>query len=137
MSPEPRPRRSPLSTRPPEPVNAGPPKQFRIQRIRLGWIMRVVPDKHIGFIKSEDFREDVFFHWSTWQGPPTEPLEELYVEFEIDDDHFEVKKQLRAKVVRVTKRPAGRKLTAADATFEFTHHHPKAQRRKPGWRSGG
>ena len=53
---------------------------------------------------------------------------------ELDDDQFEEDKRLRAKVVRPTTRPIGRKLSGRDATFQIITHHPKARRRRPSWR---
>ncbi|MEM9367468.1 MAG: cold shock domain-containing protein [Planctomycetota bacterium] len=113
-----------------------PRKRFRIQKRRLGAIKFVQPEKDFGFIDAEDFPEDVFFHLSVWDGERPDPIEGgLYVEYELDDDHFDETKRYRAKVVRVTDRPQGKKLTAKDASFDFTHHHPNARRRKPTWRS--
>jgi hypothetical protein len=43
------------------------------------------------------------------------PALDLWVEFELDDDQFELDKRLRAKVVRPTDRPIGRKLSGRDA----------------------
>lgn len=110
-------------------------KPFRIQKKRLGEIKFIKEDGEFGFIQSEDFREDVFFHKMAWQSETRLlPQVEMYVEFELDDDHFEENKKLRAKVVRPTDRPAGRKLKASDADFEFTFHHPRARRKRPTWR---
>lgn len=122
------------------------PRRPRLQRKRLGRIVRFVLDKHFGFIDAEDFRDDVFFHEDIFE-PTTvrrvneygesvgdKPMEGLWVEFEIDDEHFENEKMLRAKVVRPTDRPAGRKLSGRDATFRIVTHHPKARRKRPTWR---
>jgi hypothetical protein len=116
-------------------------------------------DGEYGFIEAEDFRDDVFFHRRAWQGdvpPPSadsttrsattspagksgpaqslEPQVEMWVEFELDDDHFANEKKLRAKVVRPTSRPSGKRMTAKDANFQFTYHHPKARKKRPTWR---
>lgn len=121
-----------------------PKKKFRIQRRRLGKIKFVAEKGDYGFITAEDYRDDVFFHTSTWQPntsqedqstvTETELVEGLWVEFELDDDQFEEDKRLRAKVVRPTTRPIGRKLSGRDATFQIITHHPKARRRRPSWR---
>ena len=119
-----------------------PQKKFRIQRRRLGKIKFVAENGDYGFITAEDYRDDVFFHASTWQPSPpqeqqytdTELVEGLWVEFELDDDQFDEDKRLRAKVVRPTTRPIGRKLSGRDATFQIITHHPKARRRRPSWR---
>ena len=125
---------SPLSNRSPE-QEKPPAAPFRIQRKRLGRIKTVKPEKEFGFIDSDDFREDVFFHFKAWDAPNGELFyDDSYVEFEIDEEHFEKTKKLRAKVFRPTDRPDGRKLTARDATFEIVHHHPRARRKRPTWR---
>lgn len=95
-----------------------------------------------GFIKAEDFRDDVFFHLRDWQGEVTkdgvtrhqEPEVDTWVEFELDDEHFAQEKKLRAKIVRPTDRPAGRKLSGRDATFQIVTHHPNARKKRPTWR---
>ena len=99
-------------------------------------------DGNYGFIVAEDYREDVFFHTSNWNGQVTTdgktrnvPLAiDLWVEFELDDEQFETDQRLRAKVVRPTTRPIGRKLSGRDATFEIVTHHPRARRKRPTWR---
>ena len=65
---------------------------------------------------------------------PIEPEIEMWVEFEIDDEHFANEKKLRAKIVRPTQRPRGRKLTGRDATFQIQTHHPNARKKRPSWR---
>lgn len=120
--------------RPPRDPDA--PKPFRIQKKRLGRIKFIRPDGEFGFIDSDDFREDVFFHWRSWESPQGAGFDhDQYIEFELDDDHFDATGQLRAKVVRPTERPDGKRLTARDATFEIVQHHPRAKRRKPAWRN--
>ncbi len=47
-----------------------------------GTITRFVEDKGFGFIKTEDSRDDVFFHHSAFDG---EPREGMTVEFQIQD----------------------------------------------------
>ena len=64
-----------------------------------------------------------------------EELVRKHVEFELDDDLFETEQRLRAKVVRPTRRPMGRKLSGRDATFKVVTHHPKARRKRPDWRN--
>lgn len=114
------------------------PKPFRIQKKRLGRIKFVRPESEFGFIDSDDFREDVFFHFKAWEATKGECFDiDSYVEFELDDDQYDLTKRLRAKVVRPTNRPDGRKLTARDATFEIVHHHPRARRKRPTWRDDG
>jgi len=117
-------------------------KRFRIQRRRLGKIISLPEGKPFGFICGEDFRDDVFFHMMDWEGNVSKngvseqlsPELEMWVEFELDDDHFEQEKKLRAKVVRPTDRPIGRKLSGRDATFKVVTHHPNARKKRPDWR---
>ena len=125
-----------------------PRKRFPIQRKRLGTIKFVHEKGEYGFIEAEDFRDDVFFHHTVWESaesgdsdgarrsenPLSGSLVDKWVEFEIDDEIFSTEKKLRAKVVRLTDRPQGRKLKASDATFKMPRHHPKARRKKPNWR---
>ncbi|QEF96385.1 Cold-shock DNA-binding domain protein [Stieleria maiorica] len=140
----------------PQPTEDERPKKFRITRKRLGTIRFIDPKGDYGFIEAEDFREDVFFHHTVWQfggaeseGPVElrqnnseqprklvpEELVTKFVEFEIDDEIFESEQRLRAKAVRLTKRPKGRKLSGRDATFNVVTHHPKARRKRPDWRN--
>ncbi|TWU06250.1 cold-shock protein [Stieleria varia] len=118
-------------------------KPFRIQRKRLGSIRKIDPKGEFGFIDAEDFRDDVFFHRTVWQsnalqqwntGPLSVELETQFVEFEIDDEVWATDKKLRAKVVRPTRRPEGRKMSGRDATFKIITHHPNARRKRPKWR---
>ena len=117
-------------------------KRFRIQRRRLGTIIFIQADKPFGFISAEDFQDDVFFHFQDWDGTVSKdgrskvlaPEVEMWVEFELDDEHFANEKRLRAKVVRPTDRPVGRKLSGRDATFKIITHHPKARKKRPTWR---
>lgn len=127
----------------PTPDSSDPPvKKFRIQRRRLGKIVRLEPHVNFGFIDAEDYREDVFFHRDNWDGRiekygrrmVVSPEEGMWVEFELDDDKFEEEKRLRAKVVRPTDRPVGRKMSGRDATFKIVTHHPNAKRKRPTWR---
>lgn len=117
-------------------------KRFRIQRQRMGKITFIKDDGSFGFIKAEDFRDDVFFHFQDWDGTVMKegrpfklaPEIDMNVEFELDDEHFESEKRLRAKSVRPTNRPTGRKLSGRDATFKIVTHHPKARKKRPTWR---
>ncbi|MEE2934886.1 MAG: cold shock domain-containing protein [Planctomycetota bacterium] len=119
-----------------------PEKRFRIQRRRLGKITFIDAEGKYGFIDGEDFREDVFFHTSVWEIPEaqksTQPIPRpdpgLWVEFELNDEFREAENRLRAKVVRPTNRPNGRKLSGRDATFNIITHHENSRRKKPSWR---
>lgn len=117
-----------------------PAKPFYIQRKRLGVVKYVRPEGDFGFIDAEDFREDVFFHKSAWQGEvrgmPREPLPGAFVEYELDEEIFARDKKLRAKVVRLTDRPMGKTLSMRETPHLANAHHPKALRRRPTWRAG-
>ena len=121
---------------------SGIKKRFRIQKRRLGKIKFLSKDGDYGFIAAEDYSEDVFFHTSNWKPELTkdgvtrmvEPSFDLWVEFELDDEQFDLDKRLRAKIIRPTSRPIGRKLSGRDATFNIVTHHPKARRKRPTWR---
>ena len=125
-----------------KPDDDAPQKRFRIQRKRLGKIITVKEESNFGFIEAEDFRDDVFFHFQDWNGEVTKngrtkiiaPEPMMWVEFELDDDHFENEQKLRAKLVHPTDRPIGRKLSGRDATFNLVTHHPNARRKRPDWR---
>lgn len=113
-------------------------KPFYIQRRRLGVIKFVRPDGEFGFIDAEDFREDVFFHKSVWQGEvrgvPRAPLAGAFVEYELDEEYREKEKKLRAKIVTLTNRPMGKRLSARDTPHLVNSRHPKARRKRPTWR---
>ncbi|MGV3483476.1 MAG: cold shock domain-containing protein [Planctomycetaceae bacterium] len=123
-----------------KPSNHEPQKRFHIQRRRLGEIKYMRPEGDFGFIDAEDFREDVFFHKSAWEGEidgrRREPEVGIYVEFEIDEEYREQEKKLRAKVVRLTNRPMGKRLSGRDTPHLVNKHHPKARQKRPTWRGG-
>lgn len=114
------------------------PKPFHIQRRRLGVIKYMEPDEKYGFIEAEDFRENVFFHRSVWQGElrgvVRKPFAGAYVEFEIDEEFRARENKLRANVVRLTDRPMGKKLEARDTPHLINPHHRNARRKRPTWR---
>lgn len=117
-------------------------KRVRIQRRRLGKITFLKDDGSFGFIEAEDFRDDVFFHVQCWDGRVNRngiekvvaPELMMWVEFELDDEHRAQEDRLRAKIVRPTQRPSGRKLSGRDATFRIVTHHPNARKKRPSWR---
>ncbi len=123
-----------------KPVPDDEPKRFHIQRRRLGEIKFLRPDGDFGFIEAEDFREDVFFHKSVWHGELNGRRRELkvgiYVEFEIDEDYRAKEKKLRAKIVKPTMRPMGKRLSGRDTPHLVNKHHPKARQKRPTWRGG-
>ena len=117
--------------------------RFPIQRKHLGTIKAVMTEKDFGFIESENFRDDVFFHFTTFETtipansdqPGGKPEVGLWVEFELDEEVFREQQKLRTKIVRPTDRPRGRKLSGRDATFNIVTHHPRARKKRPSWRN--
>lgn len=105
--------------------------------MRVGRIARVVPDKSFGFIEADEFRDDVFFHFSCISRDHSPQFWEsgFEVEFEIDAELKRAEERLRATVVQ----PASRKLSHSLDEREDKHlraaHHPRARKRKPRWRN--
>ncbi len=104
--------------------------------MRVGMVVKVIPEKKIGFIRAEDLREDVFYHYSKVEQVGTLDLQEGdEVEFEIDELDKIEKRQLRATMVRRSVRPLTMRLQPSDAPEFNAHHHPKARKRRPTWRN--
>ena len=104
--------------------------------MRVGLVIKVIPEKSIGFIRAEDLREDVFYHYSKVEQVGTLDLQEGdEVEFEIDELDKIEKRQLRATLVRRSVRPLTMRMQPSDAPEFNAHHHPKARKRRPTWRS--
>ena len=103
--------------------------------MRVGRVVKVIPDKKIGFIYSEGLNEDVFFHFSKVEKIGTLDLqEEEEVEFEIDELAKIEKQPLQATLVRRSIRPLAMRLKPSDARELKAKHHPKARKRRPTWR---
>ncbi len=103
--------------------------------MRVGEVVKVIPEKKIGFIRAEDLDEDVFFHFSKVQKVGSLDLQQGdEVEFEIDELHRIEKIRLQATLVRRSARPLTMRLAPSDAPDLKAHHHPKARRRRPTWR---
>jgi cold shock CspA family protein len=103
--------------------------------MRVGLVVKVIPDKKIGFIRSEDLNEDVFFHFSKVTKVGTLDLQEGdEVEYEIDELAKIEKLRLQATLVRRSVRPLSMRIAPSDAPELKAHHHPKARRRRPTWR---
>ncbi len=75
-------------------------------RKRVGLVRAVMPAKRFGFIAAEDYREDVFFHFERFEParPGQVPLEEMPVEFELDEVYRRETGKLRVLAVRPTTR---------------------------------
>ncbi len=103
--------------------------------MRIGVVIKVIPEKSIGFIRAEDLREDVFFHFSKVEQVGRLDLRDGdEVEFEIDELDKIEERQLRATLVRRSVRPLTMRLQSSDAPEFNAHHHPKARKRRPTWR---
>lgn len=103
--------------------------------MRIGNVVKVIPEKKIGFIKSDDLYEDVFFHFSKVEKIGTADLrEEEEVEFEIDELARIEKKPLQATLVRRSVRQLEMRLKPSDAPELKAKHHPNARKRRPVWR---
>lgn len=105
--------------------------------MRIGVVVKVIADKKIGFIRSEDLREDVFFHFSKVTAAEARPLEEgEEVEYEIDElQRIKKSDRFQATVVRRSVRPLSVKINPSDAPKLRAKHHPKALKRRPSWRT--
>lgn len=104
--------------------------------MRVGIVVKVIPEKKIGFIRSDDLKEDVFFHFSKVETIGTRDLEEQEeVEYELDElDIIEKATRLQATLVRRSVRPLSAKLKASDAPKLHAKHHPRARKKRPTWR---
>ncbi|MCA9190168.1 MAG: cold shock domain-containing protein [Planctomycetales bacterium] len=103
--------------------------------MRVGVVVKVIPDKKIGFIRSEDLKEDVFFHFSKVEKVGSLDLREGdEVEYEINELDKIEKRKLQATRVRRSARPLAMKIQPSDAPELKAHHHPRARRQRPSWR---
>lgn len=106
--------------------------------MRIGQIITLIPDRKFGFIRTEHFRDDVFFHFSTLEGLNPQWLQiGQDVEFEIDELVRINKQKLEAILVREPSRPLSYKLEEEEQQEFRPAHHPKARRRKPSWKARG
>lgn len=104
--------------------------------MRVGSVVKVIPEKKIGFIRADDLREDVFFHFTKVEKVGTLDLREGdEVEFEIDElAKINKLDRLQATRVRRSVRPLTMRIQPSDAPELKAHHHPKARKRRPRWR---
>lgn len=105
--------------------------------MRVGEVVKVLPLKKVGFIRTEDFREDVFFHFSVVDSKGRRDLMEGdEVEYEIDEFARMERKELRATLVRISARPLTMRIKASDAPEHQAQHHRNALQKRPAWRKG-
>jgi cold shock CspA family protein len=103
--------------------------------MRLGIITKIIHDRKFGFIKTDHFRDDVFFHFSVLNRLPSKFLEEgQEVEFEINEILRLDEQKLEATLVQPASRPLSKMLDEKVIPEMQAAHHPKARQRKPLWR---
>ena len=104
--------------------------------MRIGHIIKLIPDRKFGFIKTEHFRDDVFFHYSVLGGGLQGRLleENLEVEFEINEILRLDEQKLEATIVQIPARPLSKTLNEKLIKTMQASHHPRARQRKPTWR---
>jgi cold shock CspA family protein len=103
--------------------------------MRVGEVVKLIPQKKIGFIRTEGLRQDVFFHFSVVDSQGRRDLiEGDEVEYEIDEFARLERKEMRATLVRISARPLTMRLKASDAPELHSQHHPRARQKRPVWR---
>jgi cold shock CspA family protein len=104
--------------------------------MRVGTLARVVADKQFGFIRADEFRDDVFFHFSvvSEDARPEKWEAGFEVEFEINDFVRREENLLRATIVQPSSRPLSHSLDNHQASKFLAAHHPRARQSKPSWR---
>lgn len=103
--------------------------------MRVGIIIKIIADKKFGFIRTDHFRDDVFFHQSVLNGLQFRYLEEgTPVEFEINEILRMDEQRLEATVVQKPARPLSKSLEENPQREILAAHHPRARQRKPTWR---
>lgn len=103
--------------------------------MRVGVVVKLIYDRKFGFIQSDHFRDDVFFHFSKVVGSRPDLW---YAGQEVEFDLNEVRRLelnvLEAEKVQIASRPLSHMLNERDKPGMSPTHHPKARRRKPSWR---
>lgn len=105
--------------------------------MRVGRLIRTVPDRHFGFIQADEFREDVFFHFSAVdrQEYPEEWEPGQEIEFELNELLRMDEQRLQATMVRRARRPLSYSLDNKPDPTSKAKHHPRALQRKPKWKN--
>ena len=103
--------------------------------MRVGEVVKLAYDRNYGFIRADNFRDDIFFHFSTVVGSNPE---RWFLGQEVEFDLNEVRRlelgELKAEKVQVASRPLSHKLDETQQVGMTPVHHPRAKRRKPLWR---
>lgn len=104
--------------------------------MRVGRLVRMVPDRHFGFIQADEFREDVFFHFSAVvQGEHAEDWEQgQELEFELNELLRMSEQRLQASQVKRATRPLVHSLDNVRDFRSKAKHHPRALQKKPNWK---
>lgn len=104
--------------------------------MRVGHIIKIFPDRKFGFIKTDHFRDDVFFHYSALRGGLQGRFleENQEVEFEINEILRLDEQKLEATIVQIPSRPLSKTLDEKSIKQMQASHHPRARQRKPTWR---
>ncbi len=104
--------------------------------MRVGHIIKIFPDRKFGFIKTDHFRDDVFFHYSALRGGLQGRFleENQEVEFEINEILRLDEQKLEAIIVQTPARPLSKTLDEKSIKQMQATHHPRARQRKPTWR---
>ncbi len=104
--------------------------------MRVGRVVRLVRDKSFGFIQADEFRDDVFFHFSCVDRNtrPDDWPDELEVEFEINELLKMEEGRLQATFVRLATRPRTVTIDEIGDKVTKAKHHPRAMQKKPKWR---
>lgn len=106
--------------------------------MRVGQVVKLIHERKFGFIRADNFRNDIFFHYSTVVGPSKPDRWEVgqEVEFDLNELHRMEHGELEAAKVQVASRPLSHILDEKSHPGLTPAHHPKARRKKPRWRSG-
>jgi cold shock CspA family protein len=103
--------------------------------MRVGEVVKLVYDRKFGFIRAANFRNDIFFHFSTVVGSRPDLWDVgQEVEFELKEVRRLELGELEAEIVQAASRPLTHKLDEYQKPGMTPIHHPKAKRKKPGWR---
>jgi len=103
--------------------------------MRVGEVVKLAYDRNYGFIRADNFRDDIFFHFSTVVGSNPE---RWFLGQEVEFDLNEVRRlelgELKAEKEQVASRTLSHKLDETQQVGMTPVHHPRAKRRKPLWR---
>lgn len=111
--------------------------QVEKRAMRVGVIKHISPKKGFGFIACEGLRDDVFFHFTAWQGTQFR-ADQLRVgdevEFDLDELNRILGEELKAEKVILSRRPLSKKIEDHSDPHLLPKHHPRARRRMATWR---